>query len=136
MTHTDSDESESHLPIPSPWTLETLPTYIDHLCLFINKYKDIGEFYSGYKFTHGYLVNWGEGFSLDEWLQAVKGEYKGQLPGEFAEFVRLCRELPLVENRSRSFPTQCHRNPEIGQTFVESADITSANRVSKLSLPF
>ena len=89
--------TEYLLPLPAPWTLETLPDYIDHLSQFITKYRDIGEFVSVDRFVRKLPVEWGENFSLETWLEIIVGEFEGELPEDFAEFMRLSRNLPLVD---------------------------------------
>src|ERR1700685_2623995 len=98
--HDKSVMTDYQLPLPAPWTLETLPDYIDQLSNFIKKYLDIGEFVSVDRFLREFPVDWGKDFSLETWLEIVLGEYKGELPDDFAEFMRLSRTLPLVD-----FPT-------------------------------
>ena len=90
--------TDYQLPLPAPWTLETLPDYIDQLSQFIEKYRHIGEFYSVDRFLKEFLVDWGKDFTLETWLEIIVGEYKGELPDDFAEFMRLSRALPLVDN--------------------------------------
>ena len=98
--HDKSVMTEYQLPLPAPWTLETLPDYIDQLSNFINKYLDIGEFVSVDRFLREFPVDWGKDFTLEIWMEIILGEYKGELPADFAEFMRLSRTLPLVD-----FPT-------------------------------
>ena len=98
--HDKSVMTNYQLPLPAPWTLETLPDYIDQLSNFINKYLDIGEFVSVDRFLREFPVDWGKEFTLETWMEIILGEYKGELADDFAEFMRLSRSLPLVD-----FPT-------------------------------
>jgi len=91
---------EYRLPLPRPWTLETLPEYVDQLALFITKYQAIGEYISVGRFLNQVPLDWGENFSLETWLEIIVGEYKGELPDDFAEYMRLSRCLRLVDNQN------------------------------------
>ena len=97
------------LPLPPPWTLASLSEYVSQLSQFIAKYREIGEFVSSDRFVKEAPVNWGENFCLETWLEIVVGEYKGQLPDDFAEYMRLSRTLRLVENPSPTLHAAAER---------------------------
>jgi hypothetical protein len=86
-----------YLPLPKPWTIETLPQYVNNLVEFINVYGDIPRFNTHDVFTKGLPVDWAPKYSLETWLAIVSGNYTECSPGPFSTFVKLCLELPLVD---------------------------------------
>jgi len=86
-----------HLPLPPPWTEETLSEYVDALIGFIAEYRSIACFNSQHVFTRGLPVDWAPKYNVEKWLSIISGQIPdGPLPEPLARFIRLARDLPLV----------------------------------------
>ena len=128
--HDKPAKADYQLPLPAPWTLETLPEYIDQLSQFITKYRHIGEFCSVDRFLREFPVDWGKDFTLEKWLEIILGEYKGELPDDFAEFMRLSRALPLADNPTPRVDTATEQSnvgegdsqPETNEVYISRSE--------------
>jgi len=86
-----------YLPLPTPWTVDNLSEYIDALVNFITEYKDITTLSSIESFVCPIPIDWAPEYSLEEWIAIHSGEFTGNLPEQLSKFVKLSRELPLVD---------------------------------------
>ena len=89
---------KEYLPLPPPWTIETVPGYIDELVQFINKYENIVKFNSRDVFIKGLPVSWVPEYDLETWMAVISGKNTENPPEELAKFLHLSRTLPLVDN--------------------------------------
>ena len=86
------------LPLPEPWTIQTLSHYVDALTAFITKYHAIACFNSSEIFTKGFAVDWNvPNYSVQQWLRIVQGEEPPDALESFADFLRFSRRLPLKD---------------------------------------
>lgn len=89
--------TEPALPLPPPYTAETISEYVDALIGFEMEYKRIASFHSHEVFTKGFPVDWAPKYDAETWLSFIAGDVSEQsLPAPLAKFMRLARELPLV----------------------------------------
>ena len=132
-----------YLPLPDPWTIETLPEYIDRLGEFIDKYGDIARYSSHDVFTKGLPVNWVTECSRAQWLEILKGECEGPFDNPFAEFVALSRALPLVERKphleqriekSNHHRMSAKKTHEVDTMVTFIAEITQAHNITAKSV--
>ena len=89
-----------YLPLPPPWTIETVSEYVDELVRFIAEYEDIAKFNSHNVFTHGLPVNWAPEYDLVTWMAIIAGEQVEDVPEKLSKFVKLSRTLSLVDTRT------------------------------------
>src|SRR5215471_7350708 len=104
-----------YLPLPPPWTIETVSEYIDELVGFIAEYEDIAKFNSHQVFTRGLPVDWVPEYDLETWMAIISGEYTEDIPEKLSKFVKLSRTLPLVDTRT-SFKGTTIRTNRKGMT--------------------
>ena len=89
--------TEPALPLPPPYTAETVSEYADALIGFEREYRCIAKFYSQHIFTKGLPVDWAPKYDAETWLSIIAGEVPDEtLPEPLTRFMRLARELPLV----------------------------------------
>jgi Methyltransferase domain len=88
---------KKYLPLPTPWTVDTLSEYVDALVNFITEYKEITTFSSTDSFIRPIPIDWAAEYSLEEWIAIHSGEFTGNLPEQLSKFVKRSRELPLVD---------------------------------------
>lgn len=88
-----------HLPLPEPWTIDSLSQYIDQLLQFVERYRCIAEYNTHDVFTDGLPVEWAPSLSVKEWIDVVQGCYRPPLSEEFFNFLQLSQELPLYKHK-------------------------------------
>ena len=131
-----------YLPLPEPWTLDTLPGYIDQLADFVDNYGNIARYSTHDVFTQGLPVKWVPEYSLQKWVDIVTGQCEGPFCGPFSEFVSLSRRLPLVDHRPHleipiesnyhgMSPKKCH---EVDSMVAFVAEMTKARNVTATSV--
>lgn len=131
-----------YLPLPEPWTIDTLPEYIDQLVEFVHKYGDIARYITHDVFTKGLPVNWVPEYSVREWVDIVTGQCEGPFCDSFSEFVSLSRTLPLLERKPhleiqvgskhrRMSSKKCH---EVDTMVAFVAEITQARNITAKSV--
>jgi hypothetical protein len=98
-----------YLPLPEPWTIETLPEYVDQLVEFIKAYGDIPRFNTHEVFTRGLPVDWAPEYPLETWLAIVSGKYADSFSDSFSKFVRLSQELPFSDVRTTRNATKVRK---------------------------
>lgn len=127
-----------YLPLPEPWTIDTLPGYIDQLIDFLEQYGDIARYSTCDGFTIGLPVDWVPEYSLEKWAEIVTGQCNEPFSDPFSKFVSLSRKLPLLDKRAnqdipieskyrRMSPKKCHEVDAMAD-FV--AEITKARKVT------
>jgi hypothetical protein len=87
-----------HLPLPEPWTLETLSEYSEELVKFVTEYGDIARFNTKDVFRDGLPVDWVPEHDLETWVAIVTGKYTESWCEPFLRFVNLSRMLPLLDH--------------------------------------
>jgi hypothetical protein len=88
--------NEQHLPLPPPFTIDSISEYIDALIGFVREYKSIVHFNSHHVFTQGLPVDWLPKYTVETWLSIASGGFLEEiLPEPLEKFLRLARELPL-----------------------------------------
>jgi Methyltransferase domain len=87
-----------HLPLPEPWTLETLSEYIEELVKFVTEYGDIARFNTRDVFVHGLPVDWVPEHDLETWVAIVSGKHTENWSKSFSRFVHLSKTLPLHDH--------------------------------------
>ena len=102
-----------HLPLPHPWTIETVSEYVDELIKFVNEYEDIASFNSKEVFSSGLPLDWVPDHDLETWIAIVSGDYTGNWSGRFSRFVQRSRQLPLLDNNK-----PLHKRSEKRQGFT------------------
>jgi len=131
-----------YLPLPEPWTIETLPQYIDQLVGFVDKYGDIARYRTHDVFTKGLPVTWVPEFGLQDWVDIVRAQCDGPFCEPFSGFVSLSQRLPLVDNRppleipvknthQGMSPKKCH---EVDSMVAFVAEMTKARQVTAKSI--
>lgn len=88
-----------YLPLPPPWTVDTVSDYINELVHFITEYENIAKFYSQAVFVEPSPVDWVPDYPLEKWIRIISGECIEELPERLSKFVRLSRELPLFDTK-------------------------------------
>jgi Tellurite resistance protein TehB len=87
-----------YLPLPDPWTLDTLDGYVDALAGYLREYIAIAEYGTHNVFTRGLPVEWvPENVDCEGWLARVNGSYTDSIPDNFSKFVSLSRTLPFAD---------------------------------------
>jgi hypothetical protein len=100
-----------NLPLPEPWTIDTVSQYIDELAKFLLEYGDIARLHSTDVFDVGLPVDWIPEHSLETWIAIVSGEYTGNWSDQFSRFVKLSRMLPLLDDwKPRSLTSKRKRD--------------------------
>jgi hypothetical protein len=90
-----------YLPLPEPWTIDSLEQYIDQLVQFVEKYRCIAEYNTHEVYTKGVVgIEWAPDLSIEDWINVTNGRYNEPLPEEFSEFLRLSQTLPLKDEKT------------------------------------